>query len=121
MPTTPPTGETDPKQTTFNALKTVLKLAQAAMNNPANTPTAQEVARKLWNTTNDQLDALDLAVFTGNTVSLQASSTEMSSGMTQLKALQTQISALGDDLKETASIVTGIGNALTELSALVTL
>lgn len=122
MSTIPPanssTGAADPKQAAFNALKIVLSFAQAAMNNPANTSAAQDVARTLWNTTNEQLDTLDLYVFTGNTVSLQAGATEMTPGMTQLKTLQAQISALGNDFKEAASIISSIDNALTELSAL---
>jgi hypothetical protein len=88
------------------------------MNNPANTQAARDVARALWNATNDQLDALDQAVFTGNTVQLQAAAAAMTPGMTQLKALQTQISSLGNDLKEAASILSGIDNAVMELGVL---
>jgi len=117
-PATPLTGTADPKQAAFDALKGVLKSAQAAMNNPANTQAARDVARALWNATNDQLDALDQAVFTGNTVQLQAAAAAMTPGMTQLKALQTQISSLGNDLKEAASILSGIDNAVMELGVL---
>jgi hypothetical protein len=117
-PAAPPTGAVDPKQAAFNALQAVLSSSQTAMNNPANTPEAQEVARSVWNTTNNQLDALDVAVITSDTVSLQVGETSMAAGMTQLKALQTRIAAIGNDMKEGASIVTGITSALTELSAL---
>jgi len=117
-PAAPPSGAADPKQAAFDQLTKVLNTAQAAMNNPANTPAAQDAARALWNTTNDQLDALDESVIESDTVSLEASASEMTPAMTQLKALQTQIEALGNDIKEGTALVSGIGSAISELKAL---
>ena len=73
------------------------------------------LAELLWK----GFSGLNLAVFTGNTVQLQAAAAAMTPGMTQLKALQAKISALGDGLKEAASILSGIDTALTELGKLV--
>ncbi|MGA2350218.1 MAG: hypothetical protein ABSF70_07290 [Terracidiphilus sp.] len=117
-PATPPAGAADPKQAAFAALKAVLNTASIAMNNKANTPAAQAAARDLWDETNDQLDALDQAVFTGNTVQLQAGAAAMTPAMTQLKALQAKLKALGDNLKEAATIIAGIDKAVGELGAL---
>jgi hypothetical protein len=115
-PATPPTGAVDPKQAAYDALNDLLNTATAAANNPANTQAARDTAFALRTATSAQLDALDQAVFTGNTVQLQAAA-EMTPGITQLKALQTQISALGNGLKEAASILSGIDKAVTELGA----
>jgi len=112
---TPPTGAVDPKQAAYDALNNLLNTATAAANNPANTQAARDTAFALRTATSAQLDALDQAVFTGNTVRLQAAAAEMTPGITQLKALQTQISALGNGLKEAASILSGIDKAVTEL------
>lgn len=117
-PGTPSSDSADPKQAAFNALKSVLSSADAAMNNKANTQEARNVAHALWSATNDQLDALDVAVFTGNTVQLQAAGDEMAPGMTQLKALKTQIEALGNDIKEGAAILSGIDKVAGEFGAL---
>ena len=76
QPGMPSSDAVDPKQAAFNALKSVLNTAAAAMNNQDNTQEARDVAHALWSATNDQLDALDLAVFTGNTVQLQAAADE---------------------------------------------
>jgi hypothetical protein len=122
MPTAPPAapdpGAVDSKQAAFNALKGVLNSAQAAMNNPANTQAARDTAHALWSTTNDQLDALDLEVFTGDTAALQAAASDMKTGMKQLKDLQAQIAALGNGIKEAASIISGIDSAIAELGKL---
>jgi hypothetical protein len=88
------------------------------MNNQDNTQEARDVAHALWSATNDQLDALDLAVFTGNTVQLQAAADEMTPSMTQLKALKAKIEALGDALKEGAAILSGIDKIAGEFGAL---
>ena len=115
---TPSSDAADPKQAAFNALKSVLNTAAAAMNNQDNTQEARGVAHALWSATNDQLEALDLAVFTGNTGQLQAAADEMAPGMTQLKALKAKIEALGDALKEGAAILSGIDKIAGEFSAL---
>ena len=112
---TPPTGAADPKQAAYDALNDLLNTATAAANNPANTQAARDTAFALRTAISAQLDALDQAVFTDNTVQLQAVAAEMTPGITQLKALQTQISALGNGLKEAASILSGIDKAVTEL------
>jgi len=117
-PVTPPAAAPDPKQAAYDALNVLLNTATAAASNPANTPAAQNVAFALRTAVASQLDELDLAVFTGNTVQLQAAADEMKPGMTQLKTLQTQIAALGNDLKEAASILSGIDKAVAELGAL---
>jgi NAD/NADP transhydrogenase alpha subunit len=114
----PSSDAVDPKQAAFNALKSVLNTAAAAMNNQDNTQEARDVAHALWSATNDQLDALDLAVFTGNTVQLQAAADEMTPSMTQLKALKAKIEALGDALKEGAAILSGIDKIAGEFGAL---
>jgi hypothetical protein len=116
-PATPPTGAVDPKQAAYDALNDLLNTATAAANNPANTQAARDAAFALRTATSAQLDALDQAVFTGNTVQLQAAAAEMTPGITQLKTLQIQISALGNSLKEAASILSGIDKAVTELGA----
>ena len=133
-PSTPPASTADPKQTACDALNALLKTATAAASNPANSKAAQDAAFDLRTTIVAQLQALNRAVFTGNTVQLQASafaSTRvglaqeamklppgMTPAMTQLKALQKQIAALGSDLKEAASILSAIDSAVTEIGAL---
>jgi hypothetical protein len=116
-PATPPPGAVDPKLAAYDALNDLLNTAAAAANNPANTQAARDTAFALRTAISAQLDALDQAVFTDNTVQLQAVAAEMTPGITQLKALQKQISALGNGLKEAASILSGIDKAVTELGA----
>jgi CHASE3 domain sensor protein len=110
----------DPKQPAYDALTRLLQTSSDAANNPANTPAAQELAYQVRSATSAQLDALDLAVFTGDTVDLQAASAKMTPGMDQLKALKAQIEGISQDLKEFASIVSGIDEAVGELSHLLT-
>jgi hypothetical protein len=117
-PQTPPPAAADPKQAAYDALNALLATAAAAANNPANSQAAQDTAFALRTATQKQLDALDLAVFTGNTVDLQAAAAKLTPGMTDLKALQTKITELGNDLKESASILGWIDKALTELTVL---
>jgi hypothetical protein len=118
MSTTPTAAATDPKQPAYDALNQLLATARAAANNPANTQAAQNTAYALEEAISAQLDALDQAAFTGNTVTLQAAATAMAPGIAQLKQLQTKIEALGNDLQEAASIISGIGKAAGELSVL---
>jgi hypothetical protein len=113
-----PEGAADPKQAAYDALNALLATATAAANNPANTPAAQDTAFDLRNEVTAQLQALNLAVFTGNTVQLQAAGDEMTPAMTELKALKTKIEALGNDLKECASILSGIDKVAGEFTAL---
>ena len=117
-PSTPPASTADPKQTACDALNALLKTATAAASNPANSKAAQDAAFDLRTKIVAQLQALNRAVFTGNTVQLQASAAGMTPAMTQLKALQKQIAALGSDLKEAASILSAIDSAVTEIGAL---
>lgn len=121
MSTTPihaVTGGVDPKQAAYDVLNALLTTSAAAAINPANTQEARDAAFDLRTATAAQLDALDQAVFTGNTIDLQAASSAMTPGMKDLKALQERIFEIGNDLKEIASILTGIDKALTELAAL---
>jgi hypothetical protein len=117
-PVTPPTGAADPKAAAYAALNAALATSNAAANNPANTKAARDVAFDTSTALSAQLDALDQAVFTGNTVDLKASAKEMDKGMDQLKALQKQIAAIGNDMKEGAAILSGLDQALGKLSAL---
>ncbi len=95
----------DPKQTAYDALNQLLNTSSDAANNPANTPAAQDAAFAVRTATSTQLAALDLVVFTGNTVQLQASEDSLTPGLNQLKALQARINALAKDLKEAESIL----------------
>ena len=118
MSTTSIAAATDPKQPAYDALNQLLATARAAANNPANTQAAQDAAYTLETAISAQLDALDKAVFTGNTVSLQAAATAMTPGITQLKQLQTKIATLSNDLQEAGAIISGIDKAVGELSVL---
>jgi hypothetical protein len=119
MPSTAtPTPSGDPKQAAYDALNALLATATSAASNPLNTPAAQNTAYDLRTAIVAQLQALNLAVFTGNTVALQAGAAAMTPATTQLKALQTRIAALGNTIKEGTSILTGIGQAITDLGAL---
>jgi hypothetical protein len=115
---TPPTGADDPKDAAYAALEAALKTSDAAANNPANTKAARDVAFNASTALSEQLDALDQAVFTGNTVDLQASAKAMDEGMKQLKALKEQIEAISKDLKEATTIISYLDQALGKLSAL---
>ncbi|MGA2048732.1 MAG: hypothetical protein ABSG96_13610 [Terracidiphilus sp.] len=115
---TPSSGTVDPKQAAYDALNAVLAAADAAAANPANTQEAQNIAFDLRTEVAAQLQALNLAVFTGNTVQLQAAGDEMAPAMTQLKALKAKIEALGDALKEGAAILSGIDKIAGEFGAL---
>jgi uncharacterized protein YaaR (DUF327 family) len=110
------TAPADPKQPSFAALNALLQTANAAFHNPLNTQTARDTAFDLITTINDQLTALNQAVFTGNTVDLKAAAAAMTPGMDQLKALQKEIAQLGNELKEAASIVTGIDQVVSALA-----
>jgi mannose/cellobiose epimerase-like protein (N-acyl-D-glucosamine 2-epimerase family) len=116
--TTPPAGEADPKQAAYDALNALLATATAAATNRDNTAAAQDKAFDVRTEVAAQLQALNLAVFTGNTLQLQAAGDEMAPAMTQLKALKTQIEALGNDLKEAAAIISGIDKVAGEFGAL---
>jgi capsule polysaccharide export protein KpsE/RkpR len=113
-----PTDGTDPKQAAFAALNALLATATAAATNPDNTQEAQDKAFDVRTEVVAQLQALNLAVFTGNTVQLQAAGDEMAPAMTQLKALKTQIETLGNDLKEAAAIMSGIDKVAAEFGKL---
>ena len=102
----------DPRQPSYEALAALLAAATGAANNPANLPEAQDVAFALCNVTQAQLDALNLAVFTGNTVQLKAAEAQMTPEMADLKKLQSQIAALGKAMKEGETIVAGIDQVL---------
>lgn len=117
-PVTPPAGADDPKDAAYAALEAALKTSDAAANNPANTKAARDVAFNASTALSEQLDALDQAVFTGNTVDLQASAKAMDEGMKQLKALKEQIEAISKDLKEATTIISYLDQALSKLSAL---
>jgi hypothetical protein len=117
-PVTPPAGADDPKAVAYAALEAALKTSDAAANNPANTKAARDVAFNASTALSEQLDALDQAVFTGNTVDLQASAKAMDEGMKELKALKEQIEAISKDLKEAATIVSYLDQAIGKLSAL---
>jgi hypothetical protein len=108
----------DPKQPAFDALNALLRDATAAANNPKNTKAAQDTAFALRTATSEQLQALDLAVFTANTGKIEAAESELDPGITELKDLRKKIDALGNGLKEAASIISGIDKAVAELSAL---
>jgi hypothetical protein len=58
-------------QTAYDDLNAQLASAAAAASDPASTRAAQDAAFALRAATQKQLDALDRAVFTGNTVALQ--------------------------------------------------
>ena len=118
MPATDPAA-LDPKQPSFAALNTLLASSNAAALNPANTQAARDAAWATRTATAQQLEALDLAVFTGNTVQLQAAAASMTPGMDQLKTLKKQISALGNDFKEAATVMADIDQAVAALSGLV--
>jgi hypothetical protein len=115
---TPLAGAADPKQAAYDALNALLSTASAAATNPANTTAAQDKAFDVRTEVAAQLQALNLAVFTGNTVQLQAAGDDMALAMTQLKALKTQIEALGNALKEGAEILSGIDKIACEFGAL---
>lgn len=117
MPPTDPAAS-DPKQASFDALNALLASSTAAANNRDNTPAAQDAAWATRTATVTELEALDLAVFTGNTIQLQAAAASMKPGIDQLKALQKQISALGNDFKEAATILADIDKAASALSGL---
>jgi len=120
-PAAPATGGADPKQAAqaaYDALNALLATATAAASNPANSKAAQDVAFDTRRALAAQLDALDQAQFTGNTVDLQAAEAEMKPGMDELKALKTKITALGNGLKEAAALLSGIDKVLGELTAL---
>ena len=117
MPPTDP-AVPDPKQPSFDALNALLTSSTAATNDRNNTPAAQDAAWATRTATASQLEALDLAVFTGNTVQLQAAAASMTPGMDQLNALKKQISGLGNDFKEAATVMGDIDKALAALSAL---
>jgi hypothetical protein len=108
----------DPKKPAFDALNDLLKTATAAASNPANTKAAQDEAFAVRTATSDQLQALDLAVFEGNTGKIEAAGSELDPGINQLKDLRTKIDAIGNGLKEAATIISGIDKAVAELSAL---
>ncbi len=113
-----PPDAADPKQAAYDALNDLLAQSTAAANNKDNTKQARDAAFSLRTATAAQLDALDQAKFTGNTVDLQAAEEAMSPGMKQLQELQTQIEALGNELKEATSILTGIDKVIAELGGL---
>ncbi|HZL28971.1 MAG TPA: hypothetical protein VFC39_20765, partial [Acidobacteriaceae bacterium] len=85
----------------------------------ANTPDAQAAAWKTYDTAVAQKEALDLAVFTGNTVQLQAAAAALTPGMKQLTDLKKQISDLGNGFKEAATVIADIDQAVSALSGLV--
>ena len=109
---------TDPKQLAFDALQALLSSSTAAASNPANTKEARDAAFDLRATVADQVEALDVAVFNGNTIQLQAAASTLNPGMEQLKALEVRIKKIGNDMKELASITTQIDSALEKLAAL---
>ena len=109
----------DPKQPSFAALTALRVSSNAAALNPANTSAAQDAAWKTYEAAGAQLEALDLAVFTGNTVQLQGAAATMTAGMNQLNDLKKQIDALGNDFKEAATVMADIDKAVSTLSTLV--
>jgi argininosuccinate lyase len=114
-----PTAATDPKQPSLAALNALMASSKAAGLNSANTPDAQAAAWKTYDAAAAQAEALDLAVFTGNTVQLQAAEAALTPGMKQLTDLKKQIAALGDGFKEAASVIGDIDQAVSALSGLV--
>jgi hypothetical protein len=108
----------DPKQPSFEALTALLASSTAAANNTDNTQAARDAAWDTRKATSAQLEALDLAVFTGNTAQLQAAAAAMKPGTDQLEALQTKISALGEGFKEAATVLTDIDKVVAAVSAL---
>jgi high-affinity Fe2+/Pb2+ permease len=113
-----PADAANPKQAAYDALNALLAKSDAAAKNPDNTKAAQDTAFAVRTATAEQLNALDQAVFTGNTVNLQAAAAAMTPAMTELKDLQKKIAALGNALKEATSILSGIDKVVSELGAL---
>jgi hypothetical protein len=117
-PMSPAEDEEDPKEAAYTALSDALEAAQAAANNPANTKAARDLAFDAATAISDQMDAVDEAVFTGDTVDLDGSEDAMTEGIAQLKALQEQIAEIGNGMKEGATIISGLDEALSKMSAL---
>lgn len=108
-----------PKQSSFEALNALLASSNAAANNPDNTQAARDAAWATRTATAKELEALDLAVFTGNTADLQAAAAAMKPGIDELNALKKKISALGNAFKEAGTIIADIDKAVAQLTALV--
>jgi hypothetical protein len=114
----PSDGAAGSAQAAFDKLNALLASADAAAINPANTKEARDAAFDLRTATSAQLDALNQAVITGNTVQLQAAADEMKPGMEELKELKKKIEGIGNGLKEATAIISGIDSAISELGKL---
>jgi hypothetical protein len=106
------------KQSAYTTLTNLYNTAQAASNNPSNSAAARDAAFDLMSATSTQLDALDQAAFSANTIDLQAAAAAMAPGVAQLKALQSKIAALGNDFQESGAILSGIDKVIGELTAI---
>ena len=114
-----PAAAPDPKQPSLAALSALMASSKASGLDTANTPDAQAAAWKTYDAAVAQKEAVDLAVFTGNTVQLQAAAAALTPGMKQLTDLKKQIDALGNGFKEAAAVIGDIDQAVAALSGLV--
>lgn len=107
------------RQEIFDALHALLKCACAAKDNHENSEDERQVARDLYDATQDQLDALDRAKFENNTIDLQACGNDLQKGIDDLENLKDKINRIAKGMKEMTSIISGIDTVLSWLRRIV--